>query len=174
MQDGRAIILFECKKTGSSLNTQNVSQLLRYFHAPDVKFGILTDGIVYRFFSDTEQSNLMDEKPFIEFDMLEFSEQDVRELKNFTKDDFNEDRMVDEARRLKYLAEIKTRLDSERTNPSSEFVRLIVRPVHTGSLTRKKRCSKTSNHWSGAPSMSTSVSLSRISSSPPSIRPTIA
>ena len=80
MQDGNPIILIECKKYGSNLDNQEMSQLYRYFGATDVRFGILTDGVVYRFFSDFDQQNRMDHKPFFEFNMLNFNEAQVEQL----------------------------------------------------------------------------------------------
>ena len=64
MQRGKPAILIECKKYGSNLDEEAVSQLVRYFGVTDAHFGILTDGIVYRFFSDIDQPNVMDLKPF--------------------------------------------------------------------------------------------------------------
>lgn len=43
---------------------------------------MLTNGILYRFFTDLEQANKMDEKPFLEFNILDFKDQYVEELKN--------------------------------------------------------------------------------------------
>ncbi|BBJ24617.1 type I restriction endonuclease [Candidatus Nitrotoga sp. AM1P] len=80
--EGKPIILFECKKCGGDLNINHASQLFRYFHVTEARFGVLTNGIVYRFFTDLEHPNKMDEKPFFEFNILDFKEQDVEELKN--------------------------------------------------------------------------------------------
>ena len=64
MQRGKPAILIECKKYGSNLAEDAVSQLVRYFGVTSAHFGILTDGISYRFFSDLDQPNVMDPKPF--------------------------------------------------------------------------------------------------------------
>ena len=88
MQRGKPAILIECKKYGSSLAEDAVSQLVRYFGVTDAHFGILTDGISYRFFSDLDQPNVMDPKPFFEFNVLSYSHKAVGELKRFTKEEF--------------------------------------------------------------------------------------
>ena len=54
MQDGNPVVLVECKKLGTKLSSQSVSQLLRYFGVTEARVGILTDGIFYRFFSDLD------------------------------------------------------------------------------------------------------------------------
>lgn len=70
IQDNKPIILIECKCCSGNLeHPKNSSQLHRYFHATEAKFGILTNGIVYRFYTDTEKNNVMDEKPFFEFNL---------------------------------------------------------------------------------------------------------
>ncbi len=90
LKDGKPIILFECKRYGSDLGEEQVSQLYRYFYSvPEARFGVLTDGVVYRFYSDLEQLNKMDVKPFLEFNMLDFEESLVEELKKFSKSSFD-------------------------------------------------------------------------------------
>ena len=72
LRDGLPIILFECKKAGADLHINHASQLFRYFHVTSARFVVLTNGLVYRFFTDLEQPNKMDEKPFFEFNILDF------------------------------------------------------------------------------------------------------
>jgi len=74
LKDGKPIILFECKKSGADLHVNHASQLFRYFHVTEARFGVLTNGIVYRFFTDLEKQNKMDDKPFFEFNILEFKD----------------------------------------------------------------------------------------------------
>ena len=83
MQRGKPAILIECKKYGSNLAEDAVSQLVRYFGVTDAHFGILTDGISYRFFSDLDQPNVMDPKPFFEFNVFSYSGQSSRRTETF-------------------------------------------------------------------------------------------
>lgn len=86
MMDGKPIMLFECKWAGADLNKVHASQLFRYFNSvQSVRFGILTNGMIYRFHTDLDAPNRMDEKPFFEFNMMGFQDRDVVELKKFTK-----------------------------------------------------------------------------------------
>ncbi len=125
LKDGKPIILFECKKSGADLHVNHASQLFRYFHVTEARFGVLTNGLVYKFFSDLEQPNKMDEKPFFEFSILEFKERDVEELKKFAKTAFNLDAILTTANDLKYTRAIQNRLAEWMTSPSEEFVRLV-------------------------------------------------
>ena len=139
MQDGKPAVLIECKMYGSNLREDEMSQLLRYFNVTDARFGILTDGIIYRFFSDLDQPNMMDPKPFFEFNMLDFTEPQVEELKRFTKSVFDMSEIVDAARELKYTTEIKRVLAEELAKPSDDFVGFIVRRVYEGRVTKTVR-----------------------------------
>jgi hypothetical protein len=125
LKDGKPIILFECKKSGADLHVNHASQLFRYFHVTEARFGVLTNGLVYKFFSDLEQPNKMDEKPFYEFSILEFKERDVEELKKFAKATFDLDTILTTANDLKYTRAIQNRLAEWMTCPSEEFVRLV-------------------------------------------------
>lgn len=72
-KDGIPTILVECKHWAQNLNLHD-GQLLRYFHVSKAKFGLLTNGINYRFYSDLVEPNKMDEKPFLEFNINEIKD----------------------------------------------------------------------------------------------------
>ena len=137
IHNGRPAILVECKTYGTSYNDEHISQLLRYFSVTDTKFGLLTDGITYRFFSDLNQKNVMDTMPFFELSILDSTESQVEELKQFTKSNFSEIKSVERAYRLKFIKDFQNRLAQERANPSDDFVRFILRPTYSGTLTQK-------------------------------------
>jgi predicted type IV restriction endonuclease len=125
LKDGQPIMLFECKKYGDELKINHAGQLFRYFHVTSVRFGVLTNGIEYKFFSDLEQPNKMDEKPFFEFNLLNYKERDVNELKKFAKAAFDLDSILNNANDLKYTRLVKNKLNSWLLEPSEEFVRLV-------------------------------------------------
>lgn len=125
LRDGSPIMLFECKKSGGDLHINHASQLFRYFHVTASRFGVLTNGLRYRFFTDLEQPNKMDNTPFFEFDILDFKERDVDELKKFAKASFDIDTILNTASDLKYTRAIQERLNEWVMNPPEEFVRLL-------------------------------------------------
>ena len=81
-KDGQPIILIECKHWKEDLTSHN-GQLFRYFHVSNARFGILTNGIIYRFYTDLVEKNKMDEKPFLEFNMEKYRESQVDKLREF-------------------------------------------------------------------------------------------
>jgi len=135
-KDGNPIILIECKHWEQDL-TLHDNQLLRYFSVSNVKFGVLTNGIIYRFYSDLSQTNKMDEKPFLEIDFLDLKTHLIDELKKFHKNYFDLDCILSSANELKYLGEFKNILINEFANPSEEFVTLLSRRVYDGRITQK-------------------------------------
>ncbi|MDP9992129.1 hypothetical protein J2W28_001157 [Variovorax boronicumulans] len=125
LKDGKPIMLFECKKSGGDLNINHASQLFRYFHVTEARFGVLTNGLMYRFFTDLEKPNKMDEKPFFEFNILDFRDQDVEELKKFAKTAFDLENILVTANHLKYTRATQNTLAGWMTNPPEDFVRLV-------------------------------------------------
>lgn len=134
MQDSKPIILIEAKSATADLNEAHASQLFRYFNVTEARIGILTNGLQYRFHSDLEMANHMDEKPFLIVDILNFDTRPVSQLKKFTKTAFDVDRILSSANELKYKREIKLLLESEYRQPSEDFVRHFASRVYSGRL----------------------------------------
>lgn len=136
MRDGQPSILIECKHWRGDLNLYD-GQLLRYFHVSKAKFGILTNGLVYRFYTDLETPNKMDEVPFLELDLENPKDVAVEAVKLFAKSYFDAEKILDSASELKYTSEIKQILRREFSTPSPELVRLLVKPVYDKVLTAR-------------------------------------
>ncbi len=135
MNDGKLSILIECKKVGEKLSYNHASQLYRYFGVTDARFGILTDGIIYEFFSDLDERNKMDKKPFFIFDLLTHSEADIRELRKFGKSKYAEDSILSAANNLKYARLIDVVIANEFDAPSEELVKMLGTRVYEGRMT---------------------------------------
>lgn len=136
MRDGEPIILIECKHWEQDLNLHD-NQLLRYFNVSKAKFGVLTNGITYRFYTDLSEPNIMDEKPFLEINMLDLKDTQIEELKKFHKSYFDVDMILSSASELKYMGELRTVIGKEFTNPSPDFVRFFGKQVYDGVFTPK-------------------------------------
>lgn len=135
-KDEKPTILIECKHWAQNLNLHD-GQLLRYFHVSKAKFGVLTNGITYRFYSDLVEQNKMDEKPFLEFNINEIKENQIDELKKFHKSYFDADSIVNTASELKYMNELKHILQNEFNQPSPDFVKLFAKQVYPSVVTAK-------------------------------------
>lgn len=135
-KDGHPTILIECKDWRQNLNIHD-GQLLRYFHVSKAKFGLLTNGITYRFYSDLVAPNKMDEKPFLEFNITEIRDNQIEELKKFHKANFDAESIVNTASEMKFMNELKHLLNKELSEPSPEFVKHFARQVYPSVITAK-------------------------------------
>ena len=136
MKDGAPIMLIECKHWKQDLNLHD-NQLKRYYVASKAKFGVLTNGIVYRFYADLIKENIMDDIPFLEINMEKIRETQIEEVKKFCKENFDLDNILSSANELKYMSEVKKVIRSEFTEPSPELVKLLTKRVYEGIVTQK-------------------------------------
>ena len=136
MKDGSPIMLIECKHWKQDLNLHD-NQLKRYYVASKAKFGVLTNGIVYRFYADLIKENIMDDVPFLEINLEKIRETQIEEVKKFCKENFNLDNILSSANELKYMSEVKKIIRSEFDEPSAELVKLLTKRVYEGIVTQK-------------------------------------
>ena len=125
----RVALLVECKASRSELSLKHASQLYRYFGASDAKFAILTNGVIYKFFSDLDATNRMDDAPFLELDICNLRKSDVRALAKFQKDQFDLDAAAEAAANLQLEGAVVQALENEMREPSDELVKLIASTV---------------------------------------------
>jgi hypothetical protein len=139
MVGGEVAILIECKPVNCDLAVVHASQLYRYFSVTKARFGILTNGREWRFFTDLDAPNKMDEKPFFIFSVLDHSDQDFSELEKFAASNFSVNGIISAASDLKLKSLITAALRKEFSQPTDDFIRMIGRRVHEGNLTAEVR-----------------------------------
>ena len=113
LQEGKPILLFECKQCGVDLDASHASQLYRYFSVTEARIAVLTNGLMYRFYTDLDNPNQMDSKPFLEINMLDVQAPLVDELKKLSKSTFDLDTMLTTASELKYTREIRLLMEEQ-------------------------------------------------------------
>ena len=136
-KDGEVSILIECKPLGANLAIAQYSQLFRYFGCTEAKFAILTNGLEYRFYSDLDAENKLDSRPFFVFDLEDFNEGDIAELRKFAKPNFDLDAILSTANRLKYTNLAKKTIEEVIREVPEEFVKQIVSKFYDGRQTRQ-------------------------------------
>lgn len=134
--ESKPVILIECKHWSENLSLHK-AQLLRYFTVTQARFGILTNGITYHFFTDLVETNKMDEKPFLDFSIHDVSDVMLKEIKKFSKSQFDLDSILSNASDLKYSNEIKSMLSVEFKDPSPDFVKYFAQRIYPGKVTAK-------------------------------------
>jgi len=134
-KNGSISILIECKPFGNDLNINHAGQLFRYFSVTESRLAVLTNGVIYQFYSDIDRPNKMDDKPFFTFNLEYIKPSDIRTIEKFAKATFDIESIVQEAGNLKLQGLIRAELSKEFSNPSEDFVRLIASRVYEGRFT---------------------------------------
>lgn len=144
LNNDKPSIIIEVKHIDDSL-TSHYNQLFSYFSWTSPDFAILTNGIDYKFYSDIDEKNKMDEEPFLEFSLENINESTITHLKRFNKNDYDSKKLRELARSLKeelrelaaslkYTSTIKLLIDKELKEPSHEFIKYFIKDFHNGSI----------------------------------------
>lgn len=128
LKENTPIILVECKRVeNDKLDIKkHGAQLFKYFTASKAKFIIFTNGIVYKFFSDVEEPNILDKEPFFTFNLLNYKESQIKTLQNFCKENFEIEKAFSTAGDLKYIRSFEEVIENEYKNPSDDFVKYLI------------------------------------------------
>lgn len=131
MRNGSPVIALECKTVGMVLKDER-GQLRSYFNAaPTVKMGVITDGLIYEFYADTDERNMMDVNAFLSLDLREVAkgkiEDSVEEgLKGLQKTSFDPENIGAEAKRKLVFQNLVQQIAELAEEPSEAFVRLLL------------------------------------------------
>ncbi len=125
------VIAVEAKKVGS-LSEANRGELKGYFNAVlTVKLGILTDGLIYQLFSDTEEENLMDDEPFATVGLADVAQEQIADdafdaLLKLRRDTFDPEDIGADARRKIFISAYVDTLEKVFKEPDDRFVRTLM------------------------------------------------
>jgi len=133
---GKPAILVEAKPISMALGSAQYSQLFRYFSTVEARLAILTNGREVWFFSDIDETNKMDKKPFFVFDLQNFDDRQVAELARFQKEGFDIEAILEAASNLKYVKAASAEISRQLANPDDDFVRFFGKHIYEGSLTK--------------------------------------
>ena len=132
----KPIILIEAKCCGENLSKHG-SQLFRYFSTTPAKFGILTDGVIYQFYTDLAEQNIMDKKPFLIVNLNNLKDSDINDLHQFKKDIFTVNSILAKAVESNYNDQIKQFFFKQLDEPDNEFVAYVLTDIYKGRKTQK-------------------------------------
>lgn len=139
--DGKPEVLIEVKPLGSRLNSKAAAQLYRYFGMTEAKIGVLTDGYRWMLYSDLDKPNVMDDSPFLDFDLEDLAARKPLEklfgYLSFSNFDADYIRTWGEvARDTERLREF---VKSELAAPSDDFSKYFFSKLHPGSRATTNR-----------------------------------
>jgi hypothetical protein len=133
---GRPAFFVEAKEVGKRLGYFD-EQLADYFaKVPEVKLGVLTNGVQWRFFTDVVAENIMDREPFLVWDVLSDDQPPYDFLTLLQKSNFNSQLVRSFAERKRNQNLLVTEL-TRLLEPAPEFVKLAVSNIESRMLTSK-------------------------------------
>lgn len=125
-RDGNPVIFVECKSV-DCVPGNHSGQLARYFNAtPSVPIAVLTNGIRYLFFTDLEEKNILSERPFFEFNVLDFTANDSEVLDTFSRARYDPLTIRDRVEEIIYTNKIIAFMGELLRNPSESFTRFVL------------------------------------------------
>jgi hypothetical protein len=139
VQDGKPIILFECKTAAANLSDTNKEQLHRYFLTLDAAIGILTNGLRYQFFSAAADGKNLDPTPFMELNLENVDANILPELSKLQKGKFELQKTLDAVSELKFNRQVKLALTANLEAPDPDFVDYFLGKAGIKGLRKEKR-----------------------------------
>lgn len=134
--EGKVVMLVEAKPINAPLGNNQHSQLYRYFAVTNTRIALLTNGKEFQFFSDTEETNRMDKKPFLAFNIQSLDDKIIAEVAKFHKDTFSVENIIESASKNKNTKEAANFLRDQLSDPSDDFVRFVAKTFYEGTLTK--------------------------------------
>lgn len=128
------VLIIEAKDCSVKLNDKVISQLYRYYGTSHCRIALLTNGVDYWFFSDTNRQNVMDTEPFYKFNILDFTEEDLMFLNKITRENFDLDKIHTISKTYSFRKAFKDYLHSQVENPSNEFTSFIMKSLGMGNF----------------------------------------
>jgi len=132
-KDGAPIFLVEAKQVERKLAGYD-EQLGDYFaKVRGARLGVLTNGVHWRFYTDIENENVMDKKPFVEWQVLSEENPPYDFLTLLQKSQYDAELMrtfAERRRQQNLLIEELSRL----LEPAPEFIRLAIANIETRYL----------------------------------------
>jgi hypothetical protein len=142
LKEGAPVIAIECKSLGSELKDDR-GQLRSYFNAaPTVKMGVITDGMVYEFYADSDEPNMMDSNAFLSFDLHDIAKGKIEDsvvdgLKSLQKSNFDPENIGAEAKRKLIFQNLVQKIEELAKEPSDAFVRLLLQGIGLSNIRSK-------------------------------------
>lgn len=131
LHQGLPVIAIESKRVGASKKDDH-GQLRSYFNAlQTVKLGILTDGLKYEFFADSDKPNMMDDGAFLRIDFSEIDRNGIDDntlsgIAAIRKGKFNPEDVGAEAKKKLLSESLVSILKQFKTDPSDDFIRFML------------------------------------------------
>lgn len=136
-RDNVPVIFIECKAVDCDPSAHS-GQLARYFNATtSVPIAIITNGLRYMFFTDLEEKNILSERPFFQFNILEFTTNDAEVLESFGRARYDPATIRERVEEIIYAFKINAYIGEVLRSPSESFTRFVLSELNLFSGGKK-------------------------------------
>ena len=122
-------IIVEAKDCKNELSSKNVSQLFRYFSVCSARLAVLSNGVDYWFFTDSEEPNKMDKEPFFKFNFINYTDDDLKMLFRFHKTNCSKEDALSFLKVQKIEDELLKWFKAQSVQPSLKFINFLKKNV---------------------------------------------
>lgn len=142
LRGGVPVIAVECKALGTALKDER-GQLRGYFNAVQtVKMGVITDGLIYEFYADSDEPNLMDQTAFLSIDLREIAKGKIEDsvdegLRSLHKGAFDPENIGAEAKRKLIFQNLVQQITKLAEEPTEALVRTLLQNVGVSHVRTK-------------------------------------
>ena len=133
------IMLIECKKANQNLTAKNFNQVAEYYaNHKESKVAILTNGVVYKFYSvKWNNEKELNDKPFVTFDLNDFTRADLEDIALFHLQLFDVKEILSIAEDKYFLDDFEQGLVNTLHKPSMELRKLVFNQMGGNRLTER-------------------------------------
>lgn len=140
---GNPVIAIESKRVGAAIKDDR-GQLKSYFNAcPTVKLGVLTDGLRYELYADSDKPNMMDDSAYLRFNFSDIAKSGTLDdntldgLSAIRNGFFNPEDVGAEAKRKLLFESLIDTIKQFKSDPSDDFIRFVLsRSAIGGKITK--------------------------------------
>ena len=119
-------MLVECKSASTKLNDNHFRQLNEYcLYTPSAKIGILTNGIIYNFYTvNNREKKGLNSKPFFSFNLIDYDNSSLEILALFNRQNIEINDILQEAEDVYFLENFDNALYKTLTD-NDDLVKLV-------------------------------------------------
>ncbi len=128
--DEKVEMLVQCSRLSEELSSRSLQELRTCFVNSGARMGIQTNGVVYHFYSDLEQTGQMDDTPLMILDVSKIANDRMKErvmpkLEKLSRQHFDVDWIKSQSYSGKLVTKIADYLKGQLNNPDQAFIDLL-------------------------------------------------
>lgn len=132
--DGSPVMLFQWEKAEVDLDTSEGDPLYRKLPILDTSVVVHTNGLSYRLYVHLGAQSRIEDRPFLEFDLLDHTAEEIEQLQLLTKSTFDTEALLAAAFEHRYGQRLEQFLARQKETPSDHFVRFLAAQAFEGDV----------------------------------------